>query len=130
MIDDSDIKLTLQLTPAEGEPDPQLLDDLIRLVKQAILTSPQQIPSGGDFESPSESNGKPLLGLESKIKHHIEQASAASRTLVEQRVALAQQPDADAKLAEDSRQKAQQVISAVQRAMMRGINVTIPDSPV
>jgi hypothetical protein len=126
MSHDSAVGLLLQLTPAEGEPDAQLLDDLILLVKQAVATFPKQadppaVRPATDEERPS------LIGLESKIKHHIEQASAASRTLVKQRAALAQQPDADAKLAEEARQKAQQVVAAVQRAMMRGVHVRIPD---
>lgn len=128
MANDTAVALALQLVPVEGEPDPQLLDDLIRLVKQAIVTFPQRVASPPAVRPATDEERLPLIGLESKIKHHIEQASAASRTLVEQRAALAQLPDAEAKLAKESRMKAQQVIAAVQRAMMKGIVVKIPDS--
>ncbi|QEL13726.1 hypothetical protein [Limnoglobus roseus] len=128
MSNDDALGLTLQLVPSEGEPDAQLLNDLIRLVKQAIVTFPHSMPSVPAMRPADDAERQPLLGLESKIKHHVEQASAASRTLVEQRAVAAQQPDADAELAEESRKKAQQVVAAVQRAIMRGILVKIPDA--
>ncbi len=125
---ESAVGLSLHLTPSEGEPDAQLLDDLIRLVKQAIATTPSATTSIPALQTANDVERRELRGLESKIKHRIEQASAASRVLVEQRAALAQQPDAEAQLAEDSRAKAQRVVAAVRNALMKGIVVKIPDT--
>jgi hypothetical protein len=122
------LKLALRLAPSQGEPDHQLLDDLIRLVKQAVVTSPKQLSAEGEFHRPNDEEKKTVLSSETKIKHNIEQASADSRPLVEQRALLTQQPDAAEKLSEESLAKSQKVISAIHTAMLRGINISIPDN--
>ncbi len=123
------LKLQLRLSPSEGEPDAALLDDVIRLVKQAVATPPVPVldAPAGEFHAPTDDEQKALAGLESKIKHRIEQASAESRQQVEQRAALIQQPDGDVKVREAALLAAQQVVSAVHRAMLRGVIVSTPE---
>lgn len=123
------LKLSLRLTPAEGEPDAALLDDLIRLVKQAVATPPVPVtdPPAGEVHPPTGEAQKALASLESKIKHRIEQASAESRRQVEQRAALVQQPDGEQKARDMALAAAQQVVSAVHRAMLRGVIVSTPE---
>jgi hypothetical protein len=122
-------KLQMRLTPAEGEPDAALLDDVIRLVKQAVATPPATVSAAatGEFYPPTDEERKSLTGLESKIKHRIEQASAESRALVTQRAELLQQPDGEQKAREAALIAAQQVVSAVHRAMLRGVVVNTPE---
>lgn len=126
----ANLKLQLRLTPVEGEPDAALLDDLIRLVKQAVATPPAPVTEtpAGEFHPANDEEQKALAGLESKIKHRIEQASAESRQQVEQRAELVQQPDGEQKARDAALVAAQQVVSAVHRAMLRGVIVTTPDS--
>ena len=129
MADRASLKLQFRLTPVEGEPDAALLDDLIRLVKQAVATPPVtgiEAPAG-EFHPPTDEERKTLTGLESKIKHRIEQASAASRQQVEQRAELIQQADGEQKAREAALIAAQQVVGAVHRAMLRGMIVTTPE---
>lgn len=124
------LKLQFRLTPAEGEPDSALLDDLIRIVKQAVVTAPSgtpEVPTGGEFRIPSEEEAKSLRGLESKIESRIQVASAESRRQVEQRAELVQQPDGDQKARDATLTAAQQVVSAVHRAMLRGVIVSVPE---
>lgn len=123
------LKLRFRLTPSEGEPDAALLDDLIRLVKQAVATPPTAVIESvsGDFHPPTDDVRKALAGLDSQIKHRIEQASAESRQLVEQRAALVQQPDGEQKARDGALAAAQQVVSAVHRAMLRGVIVSTPE---
>lgn len=125
------LKLLFRLTPSEGEPDAALLDDLIRLVKQAVATPPTAdiVPVSSDFHPPTDDERKALAGLDSQIKHRIEQASADSRSLVEQRSALLHQPDGEQQSREAALLAAQQVVSAVHRAMLRGVIVNTPSNP-
>jgi hypothetical protein len=127
MAEDARLKLELRLVPAEGEPNAALFDDLIRLIKQGIITAPKgvtQVNSSGEFHTPTNNS---MNDLEAKIKHRIEQASADSRSIVEKRAELVAQPDGEAKLAAESLEAAQGVISAVQRAIIRGVAVHIVD---
>ncbi len=123
------LKLQLRLSPAEGEPNAALLDDLIRLVKQAVATPPVPVTETpvAEFHHPTDDEQNTLAGLESKIKHRIEQASAESRQQVEQRAALIQQPDGDQKARDAALMAAQQVVGAVHRAMLRGVIVSTPE---
>ena len=43
MAEDAKQKLELRFVPAEGEPDPALLDDLVRLIKQGIATASDSV---------------------------------------------------------------------------------------
>ena len=125
------LKLELRLVPVSGEPDAALLDDLIRLVKQANATPPVEptVSPPGEFHRPTDDERKTLTGLESKIKHRIEQSSAESRQQVEQRAALVQQPDGEQMAREAALLAAQQVVSAVHRAVLRGVVVNTPSTP-
>jgi hypothetical protein len=124
-------KFEIRLAPTEGEADPVLIDDILRLIRQAIATaSPQvEVPAmNGEFTKPDEEEQQSLRQLDSSIKHRIEQASAESRTLVEARAAKAAQPVSEAEIAEESIDAAANLVSAVQRAMIRGLRITVPDS--
>ena len=116
-------KLDIRLVPAEGAPDAALLDDLVRLIKQGVVTAPKQAPqvsTTGEFVTPPDNSQN---ALETKIKHRIAQASVASEADVAKRAETAKLPDGEAKLAEESLAAAQNVVAAVQRAVLRGIVV-------
>ncbi len=127
MSEDATRKLDIRLVPAEGEPDAALLDDLVRLIKQGIVTAPKQAPqviTTGEFTAPADNSQN---ALETKIKHRIEQASVASEADVAKRAEMAKQPDGEAKLAEEALAAAQGVVAAVQRAIIRGVAVRVPE---
>lgn len=128
MAEDAKLKLDVRLVPAEGEPDPALLDDLIRLIKQAVVTAPPQAPqvsTTGEFYVADDNSQN---ALETKIKHRIEQASADSQAEVQKRAELAKQPDGEAKLATEALEAARNVVSAVQRTIIRGVEVRVSDA--
>jgi len=123
-------KFEIRLAPKEGEPDALVFDDIIRLIQQAVVTaSPQiKVPSiRGEFVRSSEENQPSVRQLDSSIKHRIEQASADSRKLVEAREEIAQQPNSEPQLAQESLDAAANLIAAVQRAMIRGLRISIPE---
>ena len=125
MPEDAKQKLDVRLVPAEGEPDAALLDDLVRLVKQGALTAPPQAErasTAGTFIAPPE-----RTALENKIISSIDQASRASEADVAKRAEVAKQPDGEAKLAEEALAAAQGVVAAVQRAVIRGVTVRVPE---
>lgn len=127
MPENARIKLDLRLVPAEGEPDPALLDDLVRLVRQGIVTAPKDIPqvsTAGEFHPPADNSQN---DLEAKITHRIEQASQASQAAVAKRAEIAAQPDGEDQLAAEVLDAAREVVAAVQRAMIRGIAVRVPE---
>jgi hypothetical protein len=128
MPEDAKLKLEIRLRPAEGEPNAALLDDLVRLIQQGIVTAPKGVPqvnTAGKFVAPPDNSQN---AVESKIKHRIEQASEASQADVAKRNEIAKQPDSEQKLAEEALAAAQNVVAAVQRAMMRGIVVQVPEA--
>lgn len=128
MPEDAKLKLDIRLIPAEGTPDAVLLDDLVRLIKQGVVTAPKQAPqisTAGEFVVPADNSQN---ALETRIKHRIEQASNASEADVAKRAEVAQQPDGEQKLAEEALAAAQDVVTAVQRAVLRGIAVKVPDA--
>jgi hypothetical protein len=125
MAEDARLNLKLRLVPSRGEPDAALFDDLVRLIKEGILIAPKDVPqvnATGDFHLP---NDQSQAKLETGIRHRIDQASAASQSLVEKRKEVLAQPDGEAKLATESLEAAQGVVSAVQRAIIRGIVVQV-----
>jgi|GEM_PF-6361768 len=128
MSEDAKQKLDIRLVPAEGAPpDAALLNDLVRLIKQGIVTTPKdapQVSTAGEFVTPPDNSQN---ALESKIKHRIEQASEASKADVAKRAEIATQSGGEQKLAEESLAAAQNVVVAVQRAILRGITIHVPD---
>ncbi len=128
MSEDAKQKLGIRLVPAEGEPDAALLDDLVRLIKQGVVTAPKQAPqvsTAGEFVAPPDNSQN---ALETRIKHRIEQASNASEADVAKRAAIAQPPDGEQKLAEEALAASQNVVAAVQRAIIRGVTIRVPDA--
>jgi hypothetical protein len=122
------LQLDVRLVPAEGTPDPVLLDDLVRLIQQGIVTASKDLPgidSSGEFQSPPDNSQN---DLEAKVRHDVEQASRDSQSAIEKRAATAKQPDGEAGLAEESLEAARQVVAAVQRAMIRGVGVRLPEA--
>jgi hypothetical protein len=129
--DEAELKLTLRLVPADDKPaDPLVLDDIVRLILQAQAPlpaeSPRVVPPTEGFR-PAGDADRAARGLESKIKHRIEQDSAASQAAIEERARFAQEPDGKQKLAEKSLAAAQRVVSAVQAAILRRTTVRVPD---
>ncbi|HEY1190668.1 MAG TPA: hypothetical protein VGE74_23755 [Gemmata sp.] len=127
MAEDAKQKLELRLVPAEGAPDPVLFDDLVKLIRQGIATAPKQAPqvsTSGAFVSPPDNSQN---ALETQIKHRIEQASNASLADIAKRAEVAKQPDGDARLADEALAAAQEVVAAVQRMLLRGIAVRVPE---
>ena len=127
MAEDAKLKLDVRLVPAEGEPDPALLDDLVRLIKQGIATAPKDVPqvtTAGEFHTPPDNSQN---AIETRIKHRIEQASKASEADVTKRAETAKLPDGEHKLAEESLAAAQNAVAAVQRAIIRGITIRVPE---
>ena len=132
MADDPDRMLEYRVVPADAPPDHQVIDDLIRLVRQGITTASDQypqVPDGSGLRKPCPDEQRDLTPVEAKIKHRIEQASQDSQAAVAERVKLAAQPDADQKLADEARKAAELVVSAVQRALLRGVRVQVPADP-
>ncbi len=128
MPEDAKLQLDVRLVPAEGEPDPALLDDLVRLIKQGIVTAPPQAPqvsTNGEFHAPPDNSQN---ALQAKVIKRIDEASKASEADVAKRAETAKQPDGEQKLADKSLAAAQNVVAAVQRAIIRGIAVRVPDS--
>ena len=128
MPEDARLKLDVRLVPAEGKPDPALLDDLVRLIWQGTVTAPPQTPrvsTADEFHTPPDNS---RVALETKIKHRIAQASVESQAAVAKRAETAKQPDGKQKLADESLAAAQNVVAAVQRAIIRGIAVRVSDS--
>jgi len=132
--DDAELKLTFRLVPTDDQPaDPAVLDDIIRLLRQAHATLPPDAPRvtrpADGFVAPDESHPG-ARALESKIKHRVEQDSAASQSLVDQRARIAQQPDGNRRLADEALAAAQRVVAAAQAAMFRGTIARLPDVDV
>ena len=126
MADDARLKLDLRLSPA-GEPDPAVLDDLIRLIRQGVATVPPSAPKVADPGECRPPDPGELGGLEQAVRSRIEQASAANQADVARRADLAAKPDAAPQLADEARAAAEQVVAAVQRAVLRGVAVRVPD---
>src|ERR1700722_4850685 len=125
MTEDAKLKLELRVIPTTGEPDAAVFDDLIRLIQQGILTAPKgvtQVSNSGEFIPPAD---KSQSKLETVIRHRIEQTSAESRTAFEKRKEIETRPESEAKMVTESLEAAQGVVSAVQRAMIRGIAVQV-----
>lgn len=126
MSDEAQIQLTLRLTPADDKPaDPFVFDDIVRLIRQAVATAPKQvpivtIPSEG-FRKPDGADEQRIRSFETRIEHRIEQASAASQAAVEKRLEVGNDPD-------QSLEAAQQLISAVQRALLQSVVLRLPDN--
>lgn len=130
MSEPAKLQLDVRLVPAEGKPDAALLDDLVRLIQQGVATAPkdwQRIDSTGTFEPPPDNSQN---DLEAKVRHDIEQASLASQSVIENRAETAKQPDGEVKLAEEALEAARQVVAAVQRAMIRGVGLRLPEAEV
>jgi len=128
--DDPDRKLEYRLVPADAPPDHQVLDDLIRLVRQGIATASDKYPQVSEGSGFVEPTDRPDLGqMKIEIIRRIDQASSESRAAVAERAKVAAQPDADQKLAEEARKAAELVVAAVQRALIRGVRVRVPDDP-
>lgn len=128
---DPRVKLDLRLSPADGEPDPAVLDDLVRLIRQGLATVPTAAPRVADapgWRAPDPAEAAGVRGLETRAKHRIEQASAASQADADRRAALAAQPDSTPQLADEARAAAEQVVAAVQRAVLGGLAVRVPDA--
>ena len=71
MSEDAKQKLDIRLVPAEGAPDAALFDDLVRLIKQGVLTAPKQAPqvsTTSEFVAPPDNSQN---ALETKTKHRI-----------------------------------------------------------
>ena len=127
MVEPATMKLEFRLTPSAGEPNSEVLDDLVKLVRQAVATAPPdmtEIKAEGEFRPPEGEEEKSLRGLESWIKHRIEQAAGASQKLIEQRETISSQPDGMEKLAAEATRAAETVVAAVQRGRLRGVLVT------
>jgi len=129
MAEPATMKLEFRLAPSSGEPNSEVLDDLVKLVRQAVATAPpdsSRIEADGEFHPPEGEGERSLRGLESRIKHRIEQGAGASQKLIEQRETLTHQPDGAAILAAEATRAAEAVVAAVQRARIRGMVVTTP----
>lgn len=133
MADDPDRKLELRLVPADGVPaDPQVLDDLIRLVRQGIATASKEYPqvsADTKFREPTEEERRDLSAVEGQIKHRIAQEQGRHEAAVVERAKIAAQPDAEQKLAAEARKAAELVVAAVQRALIQRVRVQVPDDP-
>ena len=133
MADDAKLKLTFRLVPADDRlADPVVLDDIVRLIRQAAATAPKDTPKvtepADGFRAPADDEGRDLRGLESRIENRVQQASAASQAAVEKRAQTATQPDGQQQLAEESLLAAQQVVAAIQGARFRAVAVHVPET--
>ena len=131
MADAAKLKLTFRLVPADGQPaDPVVLDDIVRLIRQAAATAPKDAarvtePADG-FDEPSDNDKRALQVLQSKIETRIDQSSAASQAAVAKRVQTASQPDGHQALADEALAAAEQVVAAAQRAIFQRVAVHVP----
>src|SRR5262249_43264968 len=122
MANEPEIELRLRLIPAEGPADPQVIDDLIRLIQQGVVTAPTQAPQitgDANLREPTDDEKRDLSNIVVQVKHRIEQASKDSQEAVAKRNELAKQPDGEAKLREEALLAAEQVVAAVQRAILQ-----------
>ena len=130
MADEAELKLRFRLVPADDQPaDPVVLDDIVRLIRQAVATAPNDVPHVSEPANgfrPPDVHHPTARGLEAKIKHRIEQASAASQADVEKRDQIAAEPDGAQRLAEQSLATAQKVVAAVQAAFIQRVAVRVP----
>ena len=130
MANEPEIELRLRLVPAEGPADPQVIDDLIRLIQQGVATAPKQAPliaTDTELHEPTEDQKRDLSNVVVQVKHRIEQASNDSQEAVAKRNELAKQPDGEAKLREEALAAAEQVVAAVQRAILQGVLPRVPE---
>lgn len=132
MTHDAAQKLELRLVPADGaKPDYQVFDDIVRLIRQAhAVTSPQvaRVTAAGEFRRPDGEETQEARELVSQVQHDIEQASENSQADVAKRAEVAQHPDAANQVATQARLAAEQLLSAVGRALIRGVDVHAPDA--
>ncbi len=131
MAEPATLKLEFRLAPSSGEPNSEVLDDLVKLVRQAVATAPpdsSRIEADGEFRPAEGEEERSLRGLESRIKHRIEQGAGASQKLIEQHESLTHQPDGAATLTAEATRAAEAVVAAVQRARIRGVIVTVPSA--
>ena len=122
-MEDANRKLELRFGPENGKPNSVILDDIIRLVKQAVATMPNDashVATTGTFRKPDDAEAPELQRVEANIRERIERASEASRAATEKRAETGDQP-------EESLKAARNVVSAVQRAILRGIAVRVPE---
>lgn len=131
MADDTQLKLTFRLVPADDRPAvPVVLDDIVRLINQAIATDAKDAPRVADpddgFREPGPEERRGLRGLESRIENRIQESSAAAQATVEQRAQTASQPDGDQKLADEALAAAERIIAAVHRALLSKVAVRVP----
>ena len=130
MANEPEIELRLRLVPAEGPADPQVIDDLIRLIRQGVATAPKQFPqisTDAELRDPTDDEKRDLSNVAAQVKHRIEQASEGSQEAVAKRNELAKQPDGEAKLREEALAAAEQVVAAVQRAILQGVLPRVPE---
>ena len=122
-MEDASRKLELRFGPENGKPNSVIFDDIIRLVKQAVATMPNDAPhvaTTGTFRKPDDAEAPELQRVEDNIRERIERASAASEAAAKKREETGDQP-------EESLKAARNVVSAVQRAILRGIAVRVPE---
>ncbi len=126
--------LELRLVPADGaKPDYQVFDDIVRLIRQAHATASPQVPrvgSGKGFRKPEGAEADETAKLVSQVQHDIEEASLKSQADVAKRAETAARPDAADALATEARTAAEQLIAAIDRALMRGVSIRPPDAEV
>jgi len=132
--DDARLKLTFRLVPADDRPaDPAVLDDIVRLIRQAFATVPKDapavaVPVGGFHEPTDDQERRAVRGLESRIENRIQEASAASQAAVEKRAETAARPDGRQQLADDALAAAERVVAVVQSALLRRVALRAPES--
>lgn len=103
-------KIELRFGPENGQPNAAILDDIIRLIKQAVATMPADAPhvaTTGTFRKPDAADAPDLHRVETNVRERIERASEASRATAEKRAETGDQPD-------ESLKAARRVVSAVQ----------------
>ena len=133
MADHAELKLTLRLVPADDRPaNPIVLDDIVRLIRQALVTapkdSPQIIEPAEGFREPNGDENRTITSLVSKIESRIQQSSAASQAAVERRARTANEPDGQEKLRAETLDSAARVVSAVLGAILKRVRVSVPDA--
>jgi hypothetical protein len=133
MDDSALLKLTCRLVPADEQPaDPVVFDDIVRLIGQAIATAAKDWPRVSEpaagFQEPRDDEKRELRSLESKIESRIQESSAASQATIEKRAQTASQPNGPQLLMDQSLDAAQQLVAAVQRAILRNVAVRVVES--
>lgn len=127
MAEPATMKLEFRLAPSSGEPNAEVLDDLVKLVRQAVATAPPDSP-----EIRVDAEFRPAEGEERNLVRIIGQidlaAAAVSPKLIDQREATSSQPNGAEKLATEATRAAEAVVAAVQRARLRGVIVTVPSA--